>query len=99
MKEELLETVTPWSDYLKKIERTAGEEIRLSKIAASPEGKITITGQGATLKDVAAYIQRLKTLDFLSQVSIGYINLEKEESFGFALNAVSSTGGGLKRYE
>lgn len=99
LRQRLLETVTPWSDYLKRIKAAAGKEITVAQVAASGEGKINITGQGATLRDIATYIQDLQDLDFLSQVTIGHISLEKENRFGFVLNAISSTGGGLGDYE
>lgn len=99
LEKELLKTVTPWSGYLREIKEAAGEGVRVTQVAAPADGKVTITGQGATLKDIAVYIQSLKTLDFLSQVTIGYINLDQGERFGFALSAISSTGGGLASYE
>ncbi|HHX86758.1 MAG TPA: hypothetical protein GX693_01110 [Firmicutes bacterium] len=99
LEKELRQSITPWSAYLREIKEAAGEGVRVTQVAASADGKMSITGQGATLRDIAVYIQSLKTLDYLSQVTIGYINLEQGERLGFALSATSSTGGGLESNE
>lgn len=94
--EDLSKELTPWSDYLRAIEQTAGERARLSQLAFAGDGTVMIAGRGRSMEDVAVYVQDLNRLEFVGEAAFAYLNYE-QEGFAFTLGANIATGEALSK--
>lgn len=83
--EELKRTFTPWTVVLTAITAETPPGIALTMVTVDPGSTLRIEGRAATRDDLLAFQERLRTLPYLSEVTVPFANLLLRERIDFSI--------------
>ncbi len=94
LEEALRRQQIPWSDILRRAEAALPEGLYLSSFSAGGQGRLTITGRGQAMPQVASFSQALSALGYFSSVTVSRIEREAEGSYRFVFEVELMIAGG-----
>ena|GEM_PF-3612254 len=85
--ETLQQTFTPWSVVLAAITERAPAGITLTAATITAEGALHMEGRAATRDDLLTFQERLRTVPYLTEVTVPFSNLLLRERIVFSMDA------------
>jgi Tfp pilus assembly protein PilN len=90
--ESLQHSFTPWASVMAMVAERAPSGITLTAANITADGALHLEGRAATRDDLLAFQERLRTVPYLTEVTVPFSNLLLREQIVFSIDATVERG-------